>query len=505
MISSSPNKIRERIKRLSRLREMLAAGSTVQAFSVTSLEFILCMVVLIGSMALHFPEFYSRLGLPIEVCLSLLSFATPISGILWLSAAQVVPDPPIGPISSSQLAMAGFLLWQLRPRHRSQWASSKPLLMAVAPFFIWIVALNFIHGGGIRFPLLLTYSIATGCAAAILVHESNGRLVSCLLAFLAGQLMAASVFWIVKHHLGVPVQAFDVDLYGDATIPGARMGTARGNANTLGPPMALVISGVLGLWVASSRQRPDWKWAVRLVTVLGLAGSIGPLVASGSRGAIIATGCGLLVLALMFILFSSATENSNMAIVSVILLAVGAWAWNHYDLKENWTDMEERQQIEVAEANLSGTAKLIAGRNFEWTAAWRGILDSPITGGGKVEMLSYQDDPEMWASHSTYLDAGLAGGFPGMMLFGLFVLKPLMALWPRRHEDSIIILLVVYVTSAIAIGSTSAMQVKHFWILWGMASTCFLSAAAKVKARRNRATRSLETATAVEHGDSVTN
>ena len=70
----------------------------------------------------------------------------------------------------------------------------------------------------------------------------------------------------------------------------------------------------------------------------------------------------------------------------------------------------------------------------------------------------------------------MAGGFPGMALFGWLVLKPILELWRRKHEPEIGWLLAVYVVSIISIGSTSAMQLKHFWMLWGLAAVCFLPA-----------------------------
>jgi len=81
------------------------------------------------------------------------------------------------------------------------------------------------------------------------------------------------------------------------------------------------------------------------------------------------------------------------------------------------------------------------------------------------------------------------GGLPGMALFGWFVLKPLLELWRRRREGKIGWLLAVYAVSIISIGSTSAMQMKDFWILWGIAAACFLPAVARVKTRRNRVAR----------------
>jgi hypothetical protein len=87
-------------------------------------------------------------------------------------------------------------------------------------------------------------------------------------------------------------------------------------------------------------------------------------------------------------------------------------------------------------------------------------------------------------SHSSYLDAGLIGGFPGMALFCWLVLKPILELWRRRREAVIGWLLAVYIATIISIGSSSAMQSKHFWMLWGIAAVCFPPAVAKLKKRR---------------------
>ena len=81
----------------------------------------LCAVVVIGCILLHFVPVYTRLGLPIEVGLSLISFATPVSGLLFLSAAQVIPDAPGSPLPSAQMALAGFFLGATPCALRARW------------------------------------------------------------------------------------------------------------------------------------------------------------------------------------------------------------------------------------------------------------------------------------------------------------------------------------------------------------------------------------------------
>jgi O-antigen ligase len=185
------------------------------------------------------------------------------------------------------------------------------------------------------------------------------------------------------------------------------------------------------------------------------------------------------------ILAGRSLANAPLALAGIVVVLI--FGWHRLGLNEHWQEMSQRQEQQQSEAG-----SLYAGRTLEWTAAWEGILDSPLIGGGHVEKRSYLDDEDMWQSHSTYLDAGLGGGLPGMALFCWLVLKPIMELWRRRREAVIGWLLAVYAVSIISIGSTSAMQSKHFWMLWGMAAVCFLPAVARIKPRRNHAARRSE-------------
>lgn len=432
--------------------------------SISFLEGCLCAVVVIGCILLHFVPIYAHLGLPIEVGLSLVSFATPISGMLYLSAAQVIPDAPGFPMSSAEMAWAGFFLWLVaKGKMMDVFETGRSLLIAIAPFFIWGAGLSLVRGD-YRFGLLLLFSILTGCAVAALVRQSGNRLITCLVVFLAGQAMAMCLFWIIKLHFGTPVQAFDTTLYGDSTLSGMRIGTARGNANMLGPPMALACIGVFG-WFISSPKLDGRGMAIAVACLLAV---VPPLIGSGSRGAILSVGAGaVFLLGIQLLSGGKSIVNSLLAVAGIAVVLI--FGWHRLGLDEHWHEMRDRQLAQQSETGSS----LVAGRTLEWTAAWKGILDSPIIGGGEVKKLSFLDDPSMWMSHSTYLDAGLSAGLPGMALFGWFVLTPILKLWRLKQVTIIGWLLTVYVVSIISIGSTSAMQMKHFWMLWGMAAVCF--------------------------------
>src|ERR1017187_2548576 len=149
--------------------------SALNRWGISALEACLCAVVFIGCILVHFVPIYTRLGLPVEVGLSLISFATPVSGMLYLSAAQVTPAPPGFPLSSAEMALTGFFLWQVATgKILDVFRLGRPLWMAVAPFFVWTAGLSLVRGN-YNFVALLLFAILTGCAAAALVGQSGNR------------------------------------------------------------------------------------------------------------------------------------------------------------------------------------------------------------------------------------------------------------------------------------------------------------------------------------------
>ncbi len=455
-------------------------------FQIEPLELAICGVIIVCCVGLHFKPIHEHFGWPIEIGLSLLSFATPISGMLYLSAAQVIPDPVVRPaITSSMMAVAGFFLWSLRRSVFGSVTSGLPLIKAVAPCFLWCSAMSFLHGSA-NFSVMMAYAIITGCAATALVRQSRNRVMTCLLAFLVGQAISATLFWMVKLSLGAPVQTFDTEIYGESsTLETLRFGTSRGNATVLGPSVGLVVAGVLAHWLIFPGERGLRGWVVRIVG-LGLIFVATPaLIASGCRGAMLAVGCGLI-----FLLLAGLVSSRALAAAPIVLMAgtLGlVLFWSKLGLDKSWENTVDRQQKDEQEGG-----SMVAGRQNEWKAAALGVLDSPIMGGGQVKLLSYQENSNMWASHNTYLDAGLAGGLPAMAFFIWFVLKPLMALWYRRREFVVGCILSVYLVNTIIIASTSAAQVKNLWILWGISATFLLPAGTRIKMRGDPAARRLE-------------
>jgi O-antigen ligase len=177
--------------------------------------------------------------------------------------------------------------------------------------------------------------------------------------------------------------------------------------------------------------------------------------------------CGFIFLLLIGVVKSWSLRNVPVFVtIATVMIIVG---WNRWQLEDHWQEMQKRQTKQEEERG-----GVLAGRELEWREAWNGILNSPLVGGGKIDKLSYYNAEKFWVSHSTYLDAGLVGGLPGMVLFIWFVFRPIGFLWNQKPETGVGSLLVVFATAIVLISYGSAMQVKFMWILWGIAAPYFV-------------------------------
>lgn len=434
----------------------------------TGLMVVWCLVIAGCCFSMSITGIYGAAALPLQTLLSLTSFANPITGLFYLSAAQVIPDPPGIPLSSSQLAISGFLIWHAFNFDGKEYKAAVPFLSAVAPFIVWTTFCSALPGGwGIRTVFVLLYCLLTGYAAVILCRRSGNRVLVCALAFLSAQALAASLFWVLKLKLGTPVEAFDWEIYGSSLREGARIGTSRGNANTLGVPMALGLAGGLLFFLkgmfrkALVRRRYFFAGAVLFLICFPA------LVASGTRGAMIAFGCGL-----VFALFNAKIVLRGPAIIGgggAIAVTVAVFSWFHFDLGKSWGEIQGRAEYYES---MNGDSRF-AGRDLVWHEAVGAIFDSPLIGGGKPDIESYAGAESMWASHSTFLDAGLMGGIPGFAMYLGFVLYPIYLAICFKKDPNVWLLMSAYITALVTLVSLSGMQYKYWWVLWALFSIWF--------------------------------
>jgi O-antigen ligase len=447
----------------SRQGSTLNNAAVYDHFATTFLEKFICLLVLAGCLALNYQPVYDSLGKHIVIVLSLVSFLTPVSGMFFLAASQMIPDPAGFPLSASQTAVLGFAVHTLLAEKFKYLRAALPVLKAVAPFVVWTGVLMLLHGE-LRQILLLAYAVVTAVAVASLVSQSGGRTTLCLGLLAAGFALCGVTFWGIK--LGIPgmVQAFNTQLYGETTAESSRMGSARGNAGMLGPPMAIAIVGLSGVALAlmQNRNRRFWNCCVLLVTCLAIG--IPPLIGSGVRTGFIALIVGFLTWLFVGGGFFRRNPVAGRVMwigiaLSVLVVAV---AWYPLQLNQYWNETTQRQEEQ------GGIESPLGGRTLEWKAAWDSVLTSPLlgTGGRPVAIYSYEEAPELWASHNTYLDVAMLGGIPGLLFYLLFLSKPLIALWFRRSDGNCLALIAAYLATCVAITGNSALQMKHIWMLW---------------------------------------
>jgi O-antigen ligase len=439
--------------------------TAVKHKSASALEAFACMAMTVCLFVMHRSGIYEAVALPLQIVLSLCSFSNPITGIFYLSAAQVIPDPPGIALSSSQLAIAGFFLWHVLKFDFKDVRATSLFLSMAAPFVIWCAACSFLPGGwGLRTVLVLIYCMLTGYAAIILCRRSGNRVIHCVIAFLTAQALASSMYWMIYLNLGTPVEIFDWELYGSSLREGARMGTSRGNANTLGVPMALALSGVVLVVLGGvARIRNHGIYWICGGAILFLL-CFPALIAAGTRGAMVSLAVGVslaFVNRRIFMLHPLLT----FGVVAAVLF-LGALCWKRFGLGRSWEEIERR----VEYYQTTQASSFLAGRDVVWQEAFAAVLKSPIIGGGKPEIVSYAGREEMWASHSTYLDAGLIGGIPALLFFMGFIIYPVYFCWKHRHIRAVWMFLTSYAVAASTLTSLSGIQYKYIWMLWALFS-----------------------------------
>lgn len=423
-------------------------------------EYALCALVFLACIAMQFAPVYNRAAFLLQVVLTVVSNLSPLSGLLYLSAAQVLPEAPGAgflTITCSKMAVLGALPWLLRTDWRRLWAGGGKLyLVFVLPFFLWVSAVNLLRPNLI-WPLVVLFCLTTGLVALAMVKKSGDNYLACFLVIMAGQAVAFTVFWMIKTGVGTPVQAFDIDIYGDALDAGARIGTARGNANTLGAPMALVLVGVTA-WLFHAWTSQKHRLGASLLWLSCIVFCGPPLIASGSRGAMVSAAVGVVAIPLIF-RARAKTYAVFLALVVTALVGLVGVGWN-LGLREHLEEIQHRQQIQEGQ---QGT--VLGGRSDVWSEGLECLLDSPILGGGRVVTAAYSGREEMWASHNTYLDAGITAGIPGILFYCLLLYGPILGVWSRRAGVGCGIALAVAFFNVLYIAAMPAMQSKMTWVI----------------------------------------
>lgn len=290
------------------------------------------------------------------------------------------------------LLAGGFFLWRLRPRiSRSAIERSLPLLLLGGFGLIGIAA------GLLRSPdtvLALYWGVAyLGPLVAALLFVSEGSLLEARDLFHLTLVIVASIATVLLAYFAYEAQLFQalVDLnlsrvgttYGDAPIQALTI-----NANGTGRFAALT------LLVATSSLLTARSWVGRVLSVAAIVGFGTLLVFTQSRGAILGSLVGLvLLLGLHKGWKRTAATFGGLFVAGVLFFRQEILS---YLTRGNWTNVFT-----------------LTGRTRIWEGLWPHILESPFFGWGFwADRLLIDEE-----AHSALMGALVTSGVVGTLLF----------------------------------------------------------------------------------------
>jgi O-antigen ligase len=250
---------------------------------------------------------------------------------------------------------------------------------------------------------------------------------------------------------------------------GQRISALTENVNTVGANLALGFVVVLGLGFARDKKVPLARLiGLGLIPLISLA-----LVNTGSRGAILALGIGLICFAL-----KSGTTRRKILLTLVVVAAAGVCVW-----------IIERTEMALTRFEMTIFQRSLASRERILPAAWEMFSEKPLVGWGPEHHyfeLGVRTGREVRDPHNLLLwvlnEVGLIGGVPFVM--GLAFC--LYGAWRARGGTEGVLPLALFLTLlAINMSGTFHNRKVHWLVLaYALASAPKLVRQKLVPARR---------------------
>ena len=414
---------------------------------------------------------HDEVGFAIIAVLAVVAFLNPFSGMLFLVASQVIPDPPgAGIFTVARFGVVGFTIVRLLKGNWRFGSITKQFILAGLPFVAWVVLCQLMNQHiEAAEPIVLAFIV--GLIGADLVDQAQERAPLCLICILLGALLAASYYWLLKS--GVQPAAFTL-LYsnlGDSAQfynSGDRIGAGRGNCELSGPNDALALVGLISVLAQFRSFLP------RLVVLVAVSLiCVPPLIGAASRAGMVIAMVGLCVLLIYHLMFSQGQMESANFLFSIagVAVMVGALLLSPLDkvlgIKYSLSVLADHTE------SVGGNSNLLAGRDNVWFYGAKAVASYPLFGVPPEAVVDipaeYEDNPEFFCSHNTFIDAGLVGGIIGMILFGWFLIQPLRALLRPTDGVAHITALVTYFEILLMISVGSLINLKTLWLLWPLA------------------------------------
>ena len=438
---------------------------------MTRNERLLVWTTFLGCVAVNFEPIHSTLSLPIIGSLAFLSFLSPLSGVLYLAASQVIPDPiGAGPLTVARLGVIGFLAVNTLRGTLPSLRSIRVLASWGGVLLLWWTSCA-MAGEGVSNLYPMYSAFVVGLIGCGLAEQARGRYLLCFLMITLGALTAVCQYWGSVLGLRVVVYSLRYQIEG-YTIDPSRAFAGRGDSGVAGPNIAIAMVGLLAvaacLPLAAGRARRRTQYAMILA---GLLICPPALLATASRTALVmGVLCTGLVLAW---LVRSLRERGRLAgvtlrrivlITALVSIPALVLAGHQLGVGRSLEMLSERQ------AYYGGLSNPLGGRAEVWTYGFRAVLKYPVLGPvGRyyAKPRSYTGaGAEYWCTHNSFIDAGIAGGVPGMVGFAVFFLLPVYRLWPVRRHVVAMLALTMYTVTGLMMFSASILNHKTFWIMW---------------------------------------
>lgn len=423
---------------------------------------VLCLSIHIHGVA------ESSIMIPLLALMALTAFASPVSGMFFIAAAQYLPIADEAAFNPAQVGVMAWMIISLIRFHKLRFPAIRSLLWLV-PWFAWsmIVTLDVSLLKPLGGPMKAVIYAIIACS---LIGQSKGRYLKCMWGLSLGAIFVTIAYW--AYTVGLPVTLSE---WGGERAGLARLGGVRADSVMVWPPILIGMGGMVGILLAtwSRHARTPLPSGPKWIAIISILVSIPPLFATMTHGAYAGLACMIIVslcLAGHAWRCGDFGERGRKTLIGMItgfiLIATVAMQFDLFGMSSR-TQMLGKYYQEVSEKR-----GLTASRGDVWEVAIRTISKHPVFGviasGEKEEIpLEYAATGE-YLSHNVFLDVGRNAGIPGMILCMVFLLMPVYIL---LRNGSLIIyapFLLSFVAVVIFWMTLSFPWYKTSWAVWMM-------------------------------------
>ena len=418
-------------------------------------------------------------GLVLSVVAALIAPQSARTWVTFIVASQIVPDPKVSPLTVAELGVCGWLIvrgWRL-PRASISLAGR--FLRLCAPLCLWMGICVAVDRLVPPYLISVWTGVIVGAITVSYAPIERDFVRRASEGLVIGSSVVVAAYMLVLRGVAVVTTTATVWKPGSSEVV-RRIGFGRGDINMTATTGAVFVVGIVAWWVAYSRR-----------TVLSTIFAIATLVMGATlvmdtygRAGMYMYVVGVAAVAILARVARVPLRPSFPAMVTSALLVMAAIVVAHgavlNALSNYWQQIQYRDRQNVVYYGGSEGGAL-TGRAYVWLAHARILLDHPITGvkkGDVVDLgpsgiIEIGEEGSWYEAHNDILEMGSWCGIPGALLFlCLLVWIPVRVLHKKLRSVQIPAL-ALYITYLMVIMSFTRGGDKT---LWASAAILFASA-----------------------------